>query len=195
MMMKIMTNTRGFTLVEIIAVLLLAGILAAVTGHLLVTSVRSYALVKQSADVAQKAQLTLKRIRLELENISDVRTASMTALHYRISPDGENEQERTLGLDGRNLRLGSGLPVSDGNILADDVESFSMAYIDKAGNLDGLSSWSSSGGWDDGSLLDLNAIRVDLTLSHDTGAMSFTSLIYPRFRTLNPAVPPDWNEN
>lgn len=186
-------HPSGFTLVEIIVVLVLVSILAAASGLLLTTFVRSYGLVRQSADVSQKAQMALKRMRLEFENISDVHTAGTTSLYYRIKPEGMAESERVLGLDGSQVKLGDAMPVSGGNILVDSAFSFSLSYFDINGNLDGTSNWTSSGSWDSHHVDDLYAIRIDLTLSHDSGNITFSSIVYPSFRTGRSTGPLNWN--
>jgi prepilin-type N-terminal cleavage/methylation domain-containing protein len=123
-------NQRAFTLVEIIVVLLLSSILAATTGLILTTFVRSYIVVKQSADVSQKAQMAMKRLKLEFENISDVHSASATSLYYRIKTDSTTETTRVAGLDGTTVKLGNGLPVSSGNNLLDGVSSFGLSFFE-----------------------------------------------------------------
>lgn len=183
----------GFTLVEIIVVLLLVSILAAITGLLLTTSIRSYTLVRQSTDVVQKAQLALSRMRLELEHISDVHTAGATSLYYRIRPEGESESTRVLGLDGSTVKLGDVLPASSGNTLIDQVVALDMAYFDENGNLSGASNWASSGSWGSTGVMDLYAIRITLTLSHDSGNITLTSVVYPRLKSKRNTGAFDWN--
>lgn len=183
----------GFTLVEIIVVLLLVSILAATTGLLLTTSIRSYTLVRQSADVVQKAQLALSRMRLELEHISDVHTAGATSLYYRIKPEGESETTRVLGLDGSNVKLGDALPASSGNILIDQVASFDLAYFDENGDISGTTNWVSPGGWNGTAVTDLYAIRVTLTLTHDSGDITLTSVVYPRMKSKRNTGASEWN--
>lgn len=186
-------NQRAFTLVEIIVVLLLSSILAATTGLILTTFVRSYVVVKQSADVSQKAQLAMKRLKLEFENISDVHTASATSLYYRIKTDSTTETTRVAGLDGSTVKLGNALPVTAGNNLIDGVTAFNLSFFDENGNLSGVSNWSSSGGWDSQTVSNLYAIRIDFTLVHDSGNMAFSSTVYPSFRTGRVTGPLDWN--
>lgn len=182
-------------MVEIIVVLILVSILAATTGLLLTTTIRSYTLVKQSAEVTQKAQLALTRMRLELENISDVHTAGTSSLYYRIKPEGEPETTRVLGLDGTEVKLGTALPASSGNILVDQVAAFDLSYFDSAGDLSGVTNWASSGNWDSTGVTNLYAIRINLTLMHDSGNIALTSIVYPRFKTKRNTGSHQWNSD
>ena len=184
---------QGFTLVEIIVVLLLVSILAATTGLIVTTFVRSYVLVKQSADVSQKAQMAMKRLRLEFEHISDVHTAGPAMLYYRIKDDSGNQATRVAGLDGSAAKLGDGLPSSSGNTLLDGVVSFSLNYFDENGDASGTSNWSSSASWDSHTVTNLHAIRIDFTLTHESGPIAFSSTVYPSFRTGRETGPLDWN--
>ncbi|GAB6094422.1 hypothetical protein JCM14469_06740 [Desulfatiferula olefinivorans] len=186
-------TVAGFTLVEIIVVLVLVSILAAATGLLLTTSIRSYTLVRQSADISQKAQLALSRLRLELSNISDVHSAGPLSLYYRIKPEGEAETTRVLGRDGDRVTLGTALPASSGNTLIDQTASFDLAFFDETGDLSGPSNWSAPGAWNSGDVTRLYAVRITLTVSSDSGPLSFTSIVYPDVRSKKNAGASGWN--
>ncbi|MFP3983833.1 MAG: type II secretion system protein [Desulfurivibrionaceae bacterium] len=63
------TNTGkegGFTLIEIIASLILIGVLAVMAGSALVSTVQAYLLARESTALSQKAQLALTRVNKEL---------------------------------------------------------------------------------------------------------------------------------
>lgn len=59
-------NNTGFTLIEIIAVLVLLGIIGVFGSMFLVNMVRSYQWAEDNAHLAQKAQITLTRIAVEM---------------------------------------------------------------------------------------------------------------------------------
>ena len=66
------TNATGFTLVEVIASLLIVGILGAIAGMGLVTGMKGYMQAKENAHLAQKAQIALTRINRELIELEKV---------------------------------------------------------------------------------------------------------------------------
>ncbi len=186
-------SRKGFTLLEIIVVLLLSAVLVATTGLIVTTFVKSYLLAKQSAEVTQKAQVAMKRLKLEFENISDVHTAGPASLYYKIKTDSGAETIRVAGLDGTTVKLGNALPVNSGNTLLDRVNSFSLNYFDENGNLSGSSNWSSTGSWNSQTVSNLYAIRIDFTLVHESGNIPFSSTVYPSFRTGRITGPLNWN--
>ncbi|MDF1615444.1 prepilin-type N-terminal cleavage/methylation domain-containing protein [Desulfurivibrio dismutans] len=57
----------GFTLIEVIAVLVLAAMLAAIAGAGLTAIARGYLMARESTAMAQKAQLALTRLSSELQ--------------------------------------------------------------------------------------------------------------------------------
>ena len=72
----------GFTLVELIASLVLAGILAISLTTIIITAIDGFFVSKDAAEVSQKAQLTLARIRTELLNITDISTANVDTIIF-----------------------------------------------------------------------------------------------------------------
>ena len=66
------THATGFTLVEVIASLLIVGILGAIAGMGIVTGLRGYMQAKENGHLAQKAQIALTRINRELMELTDV---------------------------------------------------------------------------------------------------------------------------
>jgi len=67
-----MRNVRGFSLIEMIVVLLLMGILAIGAGFFLVNGVQSYMLSSKNSSTTLKVQNALDRLTLELRNASGI---------------------------------------------------------------------------------------------------------------------------
>jgi len=85
---------RGFSLVELIASLTIAGILAAAVMTIVVTALNGFSLSREAAGVAQKANLALSRLRIELLNAEDIITAEDDRVVY-TTDDGTFEILRT----------------------------------------------------------------------------------------------------
>lgn len=64
----------GFSLVELIASLAIAGILAVALMTIVVTAMNGFSLSREAAGVTQKANLALARLRIELLNADDITT-------------------------------------------------------------------------------------------------------------------------
>lgn len=103
-------NRRGFTLVEVISVLVLSGIGLAFMGMLFVTSTGIFIGSKQAAEDSQKAQIAMNRLVKELtfagKNtvvVTNGRTIQWISRH----PDrfGEPTTATWNGTSGSNLRL------------------------------------------------------------------------------------------
>ena len=79
-----MKNQQGFALIELIAVIVLVGIIASFSTFFLYTGFSGYLNTKNATEGALNAQMALDRISLELRNISELTsTPSSTSLSYK----------------------------------------------------------------------------------------------------------------
>ena len=76
---------NGFSLVELIVSLTLAGILALALMTIVVTALNGFSLSRDAAGVTQKANLALSRIRIELLNATDITTAEANRIIYETA--------------------------------------------------------------------------------------------------------------
>ena len=72
----------GFSLVELIVSLVIAGILAVALMTIVVTALNGFSLSRDAAGVTQKANLALSRIRIELLNATRITTAQANRIIF-----------------------------------------------------------------------------------------------------------------
>lgn len=124
-------NKKGFTLIEIIAVLIILGISATFATMGIVSVVNAYIFTKMNMTTAQKAQLAMTRLTKDIVNIDSISAASGTAITY-LRKDG------TLDITGPytvQIVNGDELQIiigGTGSILTDSVDSggFALRYCD-----------------------------------------------------------------
>jgi len=166
-----MSKESGFTLIEIIVSLVIAGIMVAVAGMGLTTGVKGYVFAKENAHMAQKAQLALARLNREFMELLDITTPTSSSIIYELTTG-----DRAIAKVGDTIKIrdGSTLPdAANGDILLDNVNSFTLTYY-KASSI-----------WVPGtdSIQYLSAINIDLVLDRadsGIGMLTFSTLVHPR---------------
>jgi len=171
------TNCDGFSLVELIASLTIAGILAVALMTIVVTALNGFSLSKDAAGVTQKANLALSRIRIELLNATSITTAEANRIIYTTN-DGTYEILKT----GNVITLektdaGSPIPAKTlvDNILANYGSDSFLSYEKRGG-----STWTTT---DD--MLELYAITLMLKFTNYANALE--TMVNPRMNRLRNA--------
>ncbi|MGD0278174.1 MAG: type II secretion system protein [Smithella sp.] len=171
-------SQKGFTLIEVIATLVIVGILAALAGFGIVEAVKGYMTVKQNSTGTQKAQLAMSRIDRELIEMTALSSAAnstslpiqnVTQVDANLNLIGN----RTVGFDSSTntvrIALGSNT-LASGDILIDNVKSFTFTYYQGSNALTTYPA-----GQDDL----LSAVAVNMTLINPTN-MTLSAVVYPR---------------
>ena len=112
-----MKNQQGFALIELIAVIVLVGIIASFSTFFLYTGFNGYINSKNATEGALNAQMALDRISLELRNISDV-----IAFVENASVSYKSEEltgTRTLKYESNSKTIQISVNNSDYNLLED----------------------------------------------------------------------------
>jgi len=112
-------SQRGFTLIELIAVLVILGIVSVLGSMGLVEIARGYIFSKKNVSASGQTQVAMSRLVKEFSAIRSVTSATDTAITYTRTP-GETH---TVSWD-----AGSQSVKLDNDILIGNVQSFSLAY-------------------------------------------------------------------
>jgi len=183
-----MRNDNGFTLIEVIASMIIVGILASIAGMGIVTGTRAYLQTKENAHMAQKAQVAMARIQRELMELTAIETVNTTDPYVifdnpvgrqAIARGGNTLQLYTLGASATDL---SG---SAGDILVDQAIGLTIAYFQ------GSAAWTTADSID---LLSAIQVRFDLQRREGSAnSVTFSTTIHPR-NTNNFGGAPPTNE-
>ena len=124
-----MKDQKGLTLIELIAVILLTGIIATFTSFFLYSGINGYMNSETSLEGALKAQMALDRMTLELRNISYfTSTPTSTSVSYKSKDpllSGFRILKYQAGTEAGSIQISV-----DGTdyLLLDDVSSLNFSY-------------------------------------------------------------------
>lgn len=112
----------GFTLIEMIIVIVVGSIILAVAGMGIANVANGLLVTKQNGATALKAQAAMMRLEKEFHIITAVSSGSATQLNY-TNDKGGSSSSHTLALSGSTIQL-------DGNTLIDNVTGLTLTYSD-----------------------------------------------------------------
>jgi len=163
---------RGFTLIEIIAALILLGILAVTVFGFMGQAVRGFFIARDALAITQKAQIALNRMRIELTYLEKTPspTGTATSLSYTAIISGGTENN-TIAYDAGGNRI-----TWNTATLIDDVGGLTFAYYD-APTSSPTSSYQSTT-----NLIGITLIMLDA----DGNTATFTTRVAPGKITVTP---------
>ncbi len=115
-------RNKGFSLIEMIAVLILVGIIASTAGLGMVQAVQGMIFAKMNAATVQKGQIAMTKLVKEFNNISAVDQANTngTSITFTSYKDGVSDSH-TVARSGNTLTF-------DGDPLTDQGSGFTLNY-------------------------------------------------------------------
>lgn len=123
--MRIITNKKGFTLIELILSVAIIGILAMVIAQALFTGVSSFDIVSKRKALLSDIRLAIDRMSYEITLIPDTNNIvsfSSSSLTFNIP----SENNITYTLNSSNITRSSA-------VIAGNVSSLTFTYLDAAG--------------------------------------------------------------
>ena len=139
-----LSGDDGFTLIEIIVSLVVAGILASIAGMGMMSAISGYATVRENVSLSQKIQLAATRINRELLELTDIsdKDDSRPYIVYRSATG----RLQAIAKVSDTIRIYSppGETVDDaylennGDMLTDQVDSFVLNYYQGGSNWNGV---------------------------------------------------------
>jgi prepilin-type N-terminal cleavage/methylation domain-containing protein len=126
---KIFTEKRGFTLIELVTAMVVIFILSAFTGMGFVYMIHGYVVAKKNADTVQNAEIILARLAKELKSTGSITSGNQTSLTFRSKSTATptNPEGQSIVLSWNNNQELS----LDTDVLANHVAAFYLKYYDK----------------------------------------------------------------
>lgn len=191
--------SAGFTLIELIASIVMAGLLLSVAGLGVIQAAKGYLLAGQNTHMTQKAHLAMSRLSRELRELTTIETYQTSGsvpvpylIYKRIDETTGTLKRMAMARDGNRVKLYeltdvvTDLPTSaTGDVLVDGLDSGAggFALVFYKGDYP-EQAWAVS----TDKMEDLKRIQLTLTLARsdlDMGtsqAMDFVTVVCPRNR-------------
>jgi len=171
-----MKTDKGFTLIEIIVVLVLIGILAVGASLFLITGVNGYLFAEKNSETIMKVQNALERLSLEIRDATAITSPTSstpaTSLNYNIT-EGTTSVSKTVAL-GSNILTITGYPTTTPSttpILLDNVAANGFSISVVCLELDPTAHEAGS------TTQEVSHVDISTTI---VGIPTFTTKIYPR---------------
>lgn len=166
-------NQSGFTLIEVIVVMVIIGIVAVGLSAMIVYVAQNFLFAREADELSQKAQLAMARIKKELEDVKSISTAEENKVIYTLATGGPYQIE----LSGTAIKI-AGQPLIE-ELASDNGGQTFLTY--KKEDEDGTThDWITSD-----SINDLAQIQIVFVLDFQGGTnLKFETTINPRRTTV-----------
>jgi len=152
-------GARGYTLVEMILVIMIMTIVGGVTTHVILESMKVYARSMPAQNASYQARTCIERMKRELRDLQD--RGSITEMSTtRFTFDDSTDASITYALAGDTL-------TRNGDLLARGVTAFSLTYWGVGGSVAAT-------------VEDLHLVELDLTVECGGQAFRAQSAVFPR---------------
>jgi Tfp pilus assembly protein PilW len=165
---------RGATLIELVYVVIVIGILAAVLMPVVLNGWRAYETTRQQVSVLDRTRYAMERMAREIREVrftadqeAELSTASATQLVFtrRALVGGGAGETVTIGHSGTNLTLAYGsMPATGAQLLLASVSSFNLVYLNQAQAVLTLTSPLTAS-----QLASVYAVRIELVVTTPAG--------------------------
>lgn len=157
--MHTISKQKGFTLIELIMVIVLLGIIAIVSSRVLIQGLNAFITGQNVVEANWQGQLALERMTRDIRALrspSDISTATASQLVFTDTTG----TTITYALSGTTL-------TRNGQALANGIAGFTLSYFDRNG-----------GG--SPATANIRYITIDLNITEDNANYSVTTSVYPR---------------
>ena len=137
--MRTERKKAGFVLIELVATIILVGIIGTFTGFFLYTGMEGYLRSKQSSEGALRAQIALDRIKKELRDINRLPAnpvANVSLTYESGDPALQGQRRISFAADTISLDIDTGSGWTSHTLL-DGVESFELSWVEEDLDKDG----------------------------------------------------------
>lgn len=172
--LKPIKKTHGFSLIELIAVIVIMGIIGLGASLFLSYAVKGFVIAHANSEIYQKSNIALERLSREMKHMDEIYQFTNTSILFQR--DGDTYGVAKVS-DTIQISRNSGIPgPSGGSVLVDNVNTFSI-FLEQA---DG-SSWSVPINND---LTGLSNVRISLTINIEGTTRNFTIEMNPVFNNM-----------
>ncbi len=171
---NIFKQNQGFTLIELIIVLIITSIIGLGASYFFVYAVENYTLAKANNESFQKVNIAMERLIRETERMNEIYQISSSSM--RFERDGTRFGLAFVGDKVRLIRADSIPNASQGSALIDNVNAFSLSFQNSNGT-----NWSIP---TDNSITGLAKVTITLQLSIQNTTRTFTVEINPLYNNM-----------